>query len=214
MVKGTKCVGYVRVSSEKQADSQLSLKAQKAAIQAECERRSWILVTILEDAAVSGKSTEKRPGLEAARGMLRAGAAECLIVSKLDRLSRSVVDFGKLIEEAQSEHWSLVVLDQQLDMTTANGRMVAGVLMQFAQFERELASERTKAALQQKRAEGVKLGRNVSTPPRVVARIRREHDNGKSLRAIAAGLNDDAIPTAQGGAAWHASTVKAILDRT
>jgi DNA invertase Pin-like site-specific DNA recombinase len=146
--------------------------------------------------------------------MLQANGAEALVVAKLDRLSRSVVDFGKLLAEAQSGNWGFVVLDMDLDMTTAAGRMVAGVLMQFAQFERELTSERTKAALAVKRASGARLGRRSQLSQRVIDRIRREHESGTSMRAIATGLNEDAIPTGQGGAQWHASTVRSVLQRT
>ncbi len=211
--EGTKVVGYVRVSTQEQADSGAGLAAQRAAIEAECRRRGWVLVTILEDAGVSAKSTKGREGLAAAKALILAGAAEALVVAKLDRLSRSVIDFGNLLAEAQADKWAIVVLDMDLDMTTASGRMVAGVLMQFAQYEREIIGERTKAGLAAKRAAGVQLGRPATTPDRVVARIKREHDAGHSLRSIAQRLNDDAIPTAQGGAQWHASTVKAVLAR-
>jgi DNA invertase Pin-like site-specific DNA recombinase len=210
---GTQVIGYIRCSTQEQADSGAGLAAQRAAIETAAEAKGWVLVTILEDAGTSGKSTKNRPSLEAAMTLIEAGGADALVVAKLDRLSRSVVDFGRLVERALAAKWSIVLLDMDLDMTTPSGRLIAGVLAQFAQYEREIISQRTKDGLAAKRAEGVSMGRPRTMPDRVVARIRRQHAAGKSLGAIAAGLNDDAIPTAQGGAAWHASTVKAVLAR-
>jgi DNA invertase Pin-like site-specific DNA recombinase len=81
----------------------------------------------------------------------------------------------------------------------------------FAQFERRLIGQRTKDALAVRKGQGVKLGRPRVLEDEVVARIRAERAEGRSLRAIATGLNDDSVPTAHGGAAWHASTVSGVL---
>jgi DNA invertase Pin-like site-specific DNA recombinase len=86
--------------------------------------------------------------------------------------------------------------------------------MNFAQFERRLIGERTKAALAVKRSQGVRLGRKPVLEDKLVRRIRRLHDDGASLGAIARQLNDDAIPTAHGGAQWYASTVRSVLQRS
>jgi DNA invertase Pin-like site-specific DNA recombinase len=210
---GTQVIGYIRCSTQEQADSGAGLAAQRAAIEAAADAKGWVLVTILEDAGMSGKSTKNRPSLEAAMTLIEAGGADALVTAKLDRLSRSTVDFGILLQRAMDKGWSLAVLDMDLDMTTPVGRMVARTLVNFAEFEREIISQRTKDGLAAKRAEGVVMGRPRTMPDKVVARIKREHAAGKSLNAIAAGLDADAIPTAQGGAAWHASTVKAVLAR-
>jgi len=212
--KGTKVVGYVRVSTQEQADSGAGLAAQRAAIEAECKRRGWVLVTILEDAGCSAKSTKNRPSLEAAITLIEAGGAEALVVAKLDRLSRSMLDFATLMDRAKNSGWAIVLLDVGFDMTTPNGELMVTMLAAFAQFERRLIGQRTKDGLAVKRAEGVQLGRPRTMPEKVVARIKREHAAGKSLNSIAKRLNDDAIPTAQGGAQWHASTVKALLARS
>jgi DNA invertase Pin-like site-specific DNA recombinase len=212
--KGMKVVGYIRVSTQEQADSGAGMAAQRSAIEEACERRGWVLVTILEDAGVSAKSTKGRQGLAAAIAMIEAGGAEALVVAKLDRLSRSVADFGTLLERALAGRWSIVLLDMDLDMTTPNGELMAHMLASFAQFERRIIGQRTKDGLAAKRAAGVQLGRPRTTPAKVVARIERERAAGASLNAIAKRLNDDAIPTAQGGAQWHPSTVKALLARS
>ena len=170
-------------------------------------------MTILEDKGVSAKSTKNRTALAAAITLIEAGGAEALVVAKLDRLSRSLIDFATLMDRARSAGWAIVLLDMDFDMTTPTGELMSNMLACFAQFERRIIGQRTKDGLAAKRGEGVQIGRPRTMPAKVVARIKREHEAGKSLRSIAERLNDDAIPTAQGGAQWHASTVKAVLGR-
>ena len=211
---GTKVVGYVRVSTQEQADSGAGLAAQRTAIEAEVKRRGWVLVAILEDAGVSGKSTKNRKALDAALSMLEAHVADGLVVAKVDRLARSLIDFCQLTEQAKAGGWSLIALDAAFDQTTPQGRAMTQMLGVFAELEREMISQRTKDGLAAKRADGVVLGRPRILPERVVSRIQRQRAAGASLGAIAVNLNDDAIPTAHGGAQWHASTVRAVLNRS
>src|SRR3954468_3843188 len=90
-------LGYVRVSTGEQAAHGYGLAAQEAAIRADADRRGWALAGIARDEGATGATLE-RPGLMAALAEIAAGDAACLIVSRLDRLSRSVVDFGCLLE--------------------------------------------------------------------------------------------------------------------
>lgn len=211
-VAGTRVIGYTRVSTEEQGQNGVGLQAQEEAIRAKADAAGWQLLDVVDDKA-SGKSMRKRPGLERCLAVLDAGFAEALIVAKLDRLSRSLVDFGHMLEQARAKGWKIVVLDMDLDMTTAAGEMTANTLMNFAQFERRLIGERTKSALAVKKAQGVKLGRPANIPGKVIARIVREHDAGASLGDIARGLTADEVPTSQGGQRWYASTVRAVLER-
>jgi DNA invertase Pin-like site-specific DNA recombinase len=201
-------IGYTRVSTEEQARSGYGLAAQFDAIAAEAKRRGW-QVEWIEDAH-SAKST-KRPGLAYARERLKAGQAEGLVVSRLDRLSRSMLDFTTLIKSAEDEGWALVVLDPGLDFTNPAGRLAAHIIAAFAQYERDLISQRTKEGLAVARANGKRLGGSRRTPQDVVNRIVRERESGASLRAIATGLDDDAVPTTLGGKRWYAATVRAVL---
>jgi len=210
---GTRVVGYVRVSTHEQAESGAGLDAQRVAIEDAARRRGWVLVTILEDRGLSAKSTNGRPALAAAVALVEAGGADALVVSKLDRLSRSMLDFATLMERARKAGWAIVVLDMDFDMTTPTGELMANMLAAFAQFERRLIGQRTKDGLAIKKAQGVAMGRPRSTPKAVLNRVVRERASGASLGAIARGLNDDAIPTAQGGNRWYSSTVKALLTR-
>jgi DNA invertase Pin-like site-specific DNA recombinase len=177
----------------------------------ECERRGWTVVQIAEDVGCSGKDL-KRPGVQAALDMLAAGEAAALVVAKLDRLSRSMLDFAQIMAVAQKQRWALVALDVQVDSSTASGEMMAHLLATFAQFERRLISERTKQALAQRRAEGVRLGAPPEIDEAIAARIRAERSAGNTLREIAERLNHDGIPTARGGR-WHASTLQRVLAR-
>jgi DNA invertase Pin-like site-specific DNA recombinase len=132
-------------------------------------------------------------------------------VAKLDRLSRSLLDFSGIMSSAQRLKWSLVVLDVGVDITTPSGELLVSVMASFAQFERRIIGQRTRDALAVKKSQGARLGRPRSLPKSVVNRVVRERRRGQSLRAIADGLNADAVPTAQGGVRWYASTVKAVL---
>jgi DNA invertase Pin-like site-specific DNA recombinase len=200
------------VSTEEQGRSAAGLDAQREAILRECKRRGWELVEVVEDAGYSARDL-RRPGVQAAITELARGKAGALVVAKLDRLSRSMIDFTALMAKAQKQGWALVALDCAVDTTTPAGEAMANVLATFAQFERRLIGQRTREALAAKRAQGVKLGRPRGVPQRVVNRIRRERKAGRSLAAIADDLNRDAVPPAQGGRQWWPATVRAVLAR-
>src|SRR5664280_942601 len=135
----SRTIAYLRCSTEEQADSRAGLDAQRAAILAEAQRRGWdeADVTFIEDAGFSGKNLD-RPGIEAALDALRHRRATTLVVSKLDRLSRSLVDFAGLMDRASREHWALIALDLNVDTSTPAGEAMAAMLATFAQFELSL----------------------------------------------------------------------------
>lgn len=203
-------IAYVRVSTDEQKASGAGLDAQRAAILNECARRGWHLVDVIEDAGFSAKDL-RRPGVRLALDTLKAGDADALVVAKLDRLSRSMLDFAGIMAAAQKQGWGLIALDCAVDTTTPAGEAMANVLATFAQFERRLISQRTKDALAVKRAQGVRLGRPRSLPDDVIERIRSERARGGTLSAIAGGLTGDGVATAQGGKRWYPSTVAAVL---
>ena len=205
-------LGYVRVSTVEQADSGAGLEAQRTAIQLACEQRGWELVAVIEDAGFSA-ATLSRPGITEAFDVVESGTASVLVVAKLDRLSRSLVDFAGVMERSRRKRWALVALDLGVDTTTPQGEMLANVLAAFAQFERRLIGQRTAEALAVKKAEGVRLGRPLTLPSAVSERVWRMHRRGASLRKIANRLNSDAVPTAHGGACWHPSTVSGVIQR-
>jgi DNA invertase Pin-like site-specific DNA recombinase len=205
-----KVCGYIRVSSAEQRESGLGLQAQRDAIEAEAERRGWTLVHIYADEGVSGKSMNGRPGLQEALHAVEAGEAEALVVSKLDRLSRSLLDFALLMERARKRGWSLCALDLGVDTSTPSGEMMASVLATFAQFERRLIGQRTKDALAVKRSQGVVLGRPREVPAAVIDRVQELRSTGLSVAAIARRLNAEGVDTPRGGR-WHSPGVKRVL---
>src|SRR5664280_3763569 len=205
----TQVIGYVRVSTVEQADSGAGLEAQRTAISAECSRKGWTLVEVIEDAGISAKSLD-RPGMARVLEMLRSGEAGCLMVSKLDRATRSTVDAGNLLSQSRKEGWSLVALDLGLDPSTPTGELIASILAATAQCERRAIGARTRDALAARRADGVRLGRPTVLPPEVVDRILAAHQRGMGWTAIARELNSEGVPTAHGGAQWHPSTVRAV----
>jgi DNA invertase Pin-like site-specific DNA recombinase len=210
--EGESVVGYIRVSTDDQGANGAGLDAQRAAIDAECERRGWRLLRIEED-ALSGK-TINRPGLQAALATCRSGEAKGLVVAKLDRLSRSIIDFGHLLDEARQKGFNVVALDLGLDLSTPQGELVANVIASVAQWERRIVGQRTREALAVRKRQGVAIGRPPTLPASVVKRITRQRRAGKTYAAIADALNRDRVTTAQGGREWYPATVRAVLQRT
>jgi site-specific DNA recombinase len=152
-----RAVGYVRVSTETQAEEGVSLAAQRAKLDAYATAMDLSLVTVREDAGVSAKTLE-RPGLRAALEDLEAGRADALLVPKLDRLTRSVRDLGFLLERYFAARFSLLSIADSVDTRTAGGRLVLHVLTSVAQWEREAIGERTRDALRHLKAKGVRIG--------------------------------------------------------
>jgi DNA invertase Pin-like site-specific DNA recombinase len=209
MGSGEKVIGYVRVSTDEQGMNGVGLEAQRAAIEAECDRRGWRLVRIEHD-VLSGRNLN-RPGLQRALDACRTGKVAGVVVAKLDRLSRSLIDFAGLLEQARREEWNLVALDLGVDLSTPSGEFLASVMASAAQWERRIIGERTKEALAVKKAQGVKLGRPASIPPALARRIVRMRQRGMTLQAICDRLNREGIPTARGGRLWRPTSLRAVL---
>jgi DNA invertase Pin-like site-specific DNA recombinase len=153
----------------------------------------------------------KRPALAAALSELDSGQGSVLMVAKLDRLTRSVHDATGLMATAEKSGWGLVALDAPVDTTTPQGAAMAQVLAVFAELERRLIGERTKAALAVRKSQGIRLGRPHSLPMELRKRILSMRSSGMTLKSIASELNRDGIPTSQGGAQWWPATIRAII---
>ena len=208
--KPLRAVVYTRVSTGKQVESGLSLTDQLDKTTSAAKARGWTVVHHAKDAGVSAKSMKSRKGLEKALAMLDAGEADVLVSAKLDRLSRSCVDFGKLLERSNKYGWGVVALDLGVDTSTAAGEMMASVVMAFAQYERRLIGERTADSHAVRRSQGKRAGQQPILPSKVRNRIARERQADYTLQQIADGLTADKIPTAKGGK-WYPSTVAHVL---
>lgn len=223
-----KVVGYIRVSTEEQATSGQSLDAQRAKAEAYAGLYDLEVIDVVEDAGVSAK-TLKRSGLERALDILASGEADGLVIAKLDRLTRSVADWQKLIGDyfGEKSGKQLFSVADSIDTRTAAGRLVLNVLLSVAQWERETIAERTADALQHKIRNGercgkVRFGYNlagdgktllVNTDEQAAIQLMRDlREAGESLRKIADELNRCGVATKQGGL-WKHTTVKGILAR-
>lgn len=204
-----RAIGYIRVSTARQ---EVGPEVQAHDLTIAAETHGWTLDLRREDAA-SGKSLAGRPVLAQALADLRAGRADLLAVSKLDRVARSVGDFARLLEDAQREGWGLVCLNLGVDTSTATGKFMAHIMAAVAELEREIISERTREALAQIKADGRRLGRAPTLDPATADRIADLRSLGYSLREIAEDLTASGTPTATGGQWWPA-TVRAVLLRT
>jgi DNA invertase Pin-like site-specific DNA recombinase len=208
----TTAAGYCRVSTAEQGESGYGLAAQKSAIHAECERRGWAFTTMFTDVA-SGGSTKRRPDLLQCIDLLCSGEAEVLVVAKLDRLSRSLADFAEVVKTSRTYGWSIVALDIGVDTSTANGELVANIIMALAQWERRIISTRTTEALAQARQQGVKLGRPSRLSQATADTIVVLRTQGRSYHAIAKMLNETNVPTIQGSGKWWPSSVREVYRR-
>ena len=204
-----RALAYLRVSREDQVDSGLGLAAQRAAVTAEADRRGWDL-EIVQEGGLSAKDM-RRPVLTSTLLRLDRHEADILLVAKLDRLSRSVSDFGSILDRAAKRGWSVVCQDLGVDTTSPVGELTANIVVSTSQYERRIIGQRTSQALQAKKAAGARLGRPRLLADDIVDRIVAAKEAGTSLGAIARALNADAVPTAQGGAKWHSSTVASVL---
>jgi DNA invertase Pin-like site-specific DNA recombinase len=222
-------VAYLRVSTAEQATSGAGLDAQRAAIAAYAERTGLTVGKWLADEGVSASvSPSDRPALAEALAILAECRSGALLVSASDRLARKASDLLAIRDVAEDQGWTLSAANGSIDMATPYGRAMSTVMGGFAELERDLIRTRTRDALAAKKAAGARLGRKSQVPPEVKARIALEREQGRSLNAIANGLNADGVPTvgnggakegargAQGrasvqGARWYASTVAAVL---
>ena len=221
-----KAIAYIRVSTEEQASTGVSLDAQREKIAAYASLYDLDIIETISDAGISGKTMD-RPGLQRALDMLRTGKAGALVVVKLDRLTRSVRDLGHLIEDLfSSDKVALLSVSEQIDTRSAAGRFMLNILGSVAQWERETIAERTATALGHKKAhrrvynhvplgfdrDGDNLVKNEGEAG-VVAKISEWHRAGVSMNQIARNLNGAGVVGKSGGK-FYASTVRAILGNT
>lgn len=203
-------VGYCRVSTDEQGASGLGLDAQELAIREAVARRGDVLVDVIREVGSGGK--EDRAGFEAALAMCGTDA-DGIVVAKLDRATRSLAHFSRIMQTARKRGIAFVALDLGVDTSTAAGELLANVMASVAQWERQVISERTRAAWAAKKARGDVMPTKPGAPPEVVERIVAMRQTGATLRAICEALNDDGVPTAQGGKAWLPNTVQKICRR-
>lgn len=205
-----KIIGYTRVSTTEQGVSGLGLDAQTRRITDAAERRAWD-VEWKQDV---GSGSEVNGGLREALELLRTRQADGLVVAKMDRIARSVLNAVDIMQTAQEQGWSLIVLDLDIDLTTPAGEAMFHMLATFAQFERRMISQRTKDALAARKAQGKPVGRPSKIPAEVRRRIVEARNDGSSFERIAADLTGDGILTPTGRKVWSEATCRRAFNST
>ena len=170
-------VSYARVSTERDQ----SPDAQVAVLKEFCAARKWEMVDVVIDHGFSG-GTVQRPGLQRLLKLVRTRKVDCVVVMKLDRIARSLKHLVGLLDELTELGVMFVSVQDQLDMTTAAGRLMFHVVGAFAEFERALVRERTLIGLAHAVANGKRLGRPLTRNDREILALR---GHGLSYRAIA-----------------------------
>ena len=207
----TSALIYTRVSTSEQGESGLGLDVQVARCEGYAARIDAKVIGVMREVQ-SGKNMTKRPMLLDCLQKLKSGEANVLIVAKLDRLSRSVIDLCSLLEQSEKEGWSLVLLDLGIDTTTPAGRVQAQVIAAFAEYERRLISQRTKEAMKAAKDRGVHCGVTSKIPQEIVERIVNERLSGTTWMGICDGLDSDGIPTAREADFWQVGSVQSVFN--
>ncbi len=163
--KRTRCAIYTRKSSEEGLEQDFnSLDAQREACEAYVlsqKHEGWtVLSDRYDDGGFSGGNME-RPGLVRLLDDIRAKRVDVIVVYKVDRLTRSLADFAKIVEVFDAQGISFVAVTQQFNTTTSMGRLTLNVLLSFAQFEREIAGERIRDKFRASRQKGMWMGGSV-----------------------------------------------------
>lgn len=195
-----RAVGYVRVSTDEQVREGLSLDAQEQRITAYAASQGWELVKVYREEGESGKSLD-RPRLREMLGDL--DSIDLVLVYKVDRLTRRQKHLWHLLEDVfEPREIGFKSVVEPFDTTTAQGKAFLGMLAVFAQLERDTTAERTRQALDYKKANGewrgripfgyqVRNGKLVEAPKQqeIIRQVKKMHWRGKSIRAIAEAVN-------------------------
>lgn len=216
-----KAIGYIRVSTEEQAQSGLSLDNQREKIAALAGLHDWNLVGIVEDPGFSAGTTN-RPGLQEVLSMVRSRKVKAVIIYKLDRLTRNQKDLLSLLETFNRFGVRLVSVSEQLDTSSASGRFFISMLGGISEWEKAVISERTEVAINQLRKDRKKftrhppLGWRFTSAGKMVQHdseqqtlqiIQELHRDGLSLRKI----GDELVRrgrTPRSGREWSTSVIR------
>src|SRR3979409_2424285 len=157
-----RCAVYTRKSSEEGLEMEFnSLDAQREACEAYVASQraeGWILVPDRYDDGGFSGGTLERPALKRLRADIEAGKIDVVVVYKIDRLSRSLMDFSRLVEVFDHRDVTFVSVTQSFNTTTSMGRLTLNVLLSFAQFEREVIGERIRDKFTASRKRGMWMG--------------------------------------------------------
>jgi DNA invertase Pin-like site-specific DNA recombinase len=217
-----KAIIYTRVSTVGQVTDGVSLGAQQEKARAWATANGYELAGVFSDEGISGKRTVNRPGLQAALTEVCAERGAVLVVYSLSRLARSTKDAISIADRIERAGADLVSLTERIDTTSAAGKMVFRMLAVLAEFERDLVSERTRAALAYKASKGERIGEipygfalgadgvslvEDAEERATMADLRTMKAAGLTWREIAETLNVRGVTTKK-GRAWTWQTVR------
>ena len=231
-IKHKRCAVYCRVSSDERLDQSFnSIDAQREAgiaYVASQKAEGWELVPdFYEDPGFSGGNRE-RPGLKRLLKDIQAGKIDIVVVYKIDRLSRSLADFAKMVEVFDNHMVSFSSVTQQINSATSMGRLMLNVLLSFAQFEREVTGERIRDKIAASKRKGMWMGGSVPLGYHVenralqiepqeaelVQRIFEQFITEKSTTKIVKELNEQGIQTKRKKTFCKQSIYKILHNRT
>ena len=203
-----RALGYTTVARPEDAESQLRAEARQ--IQLACKKRGMRLKKLVRDLESQGGADLTRPGLSFALERLGNGEYTCLVVTSLDRLTRSAANLGTLIYRLEEHRTRLVVVDIDLDTGTEEGRLAARALVKVSGLEREKLEGQGRKGPDTGPGKRRSSGRPaVADRPTLRRRIAEMRTGGMTLQAIADTLNEEGVPTLRGGAQWRPSSVQA-----
>lgn len=202
-------IGYARVSTVDQSEG-YSVAAQRNRIEAYALSRGWVLADVCID---DGYTTRKRrPAFDAMLERVASEGINHVVVVRLDRAGRSALDLLRLYEALEALGTSLVSIEEGIDTSTPVGRFLRTILAAVAELERDMVSERTRAAMAEAKRQGVRMGRPLivsdETTAAILALRRAKTSYPKIIKALEAG---GVAPLA--GKAWYPSTVQRICRR-
>ena len=217
-----KCGLYLRVSTEDQAREGFSLPEQKERLESFCKFKGYEIVDYYEDAGISAKTGNHRPEFERLKEDIKSKRVNTIVALKLDRITRSIFDWENLITFLDENNAYLDCANDEINTTTANGKMISRLLMSVSQNEIERTSERTKVGL----AGAIKSGHIPHVAPLgykhqdkrlvidystkdIVVRIFELYYNGYSYQKISNLFNEEKV---LGKDNWRDSTIVTILE--
>jgi site-specific DNA recombinase len=216
---------YVRVSTAEQAAEGYSIRAQTDRLKAYCVSQGWEIFEFYVDDGYSAKDTN-RPNLKRMMKHIEEGLIDCVLVYRLDRLTRSVRDLYSILETFDKYDCKFKSATEVYDTTTAMGRMFITIVAALAQWERENTGERIRMGMEQKAREGnwvinqAPYGYEIDKENKtlivndqealIVKRIYDDYLNGKTMRKIAINFNKSNLTT-KSGAIWNDFKIKYIL---
>jgi DNA invertase Pin-like site-specific DNA recombinase len=231
-IRRKRCAVYCRVSSDERLDQSFnSIDAQReagSAYVASQKTQGWELVSdYYEDPGFSGGNME-RPGLKRLLKDIQAEKIDIVVVYKIDRLSRSLADFAKMVEVFENYNVSFSSVTQQINSATSMGRLMLNVLLSFAQFEREVTGERIRDKIAASKRKGMWMGgpvplgyrvenRTLQVEPKeakLIQRIFEQFNCEKSTTKIVKELNAEGIQTKRNKAFCKQSLYKILHNRT